>query len=133
LYSKQHRDLEGKAVTVPRALVTAALLSSSSLCWLSSSATSTFACIFCSPVIVSYLGDEGQTHNATVDIERQDLQKIGFCSVGGFTMASSGTVVVNMATLEGALDLKKKKSVQIGKLYRFPLVQPECMGEQSYF
>jgi hypothetical protein len=48
-------------------------------------------------------------------------------------MASSGTVVVNMATLEAAHDLKKKKSVQIGKLYRFPLVQPECMGEQSYF
>jgi len=39
-------------------------------------------------------------------------------------MASSGTVVVNMATLEAAHDLTKKKSVQIGKLYRFRWFNP---------
>lgn len=85
---------------------------------------------------ISLKGVDGDVDRATVDVARQELQKQGYRSVGGFAMRSSGSVVINMATLEAAHDLRKKKSVKIGKLSKspleidvFPVVQPDWAFE----
>lgn len=85
---------------------------------------------------ISLKGVDGLTDKAAVDVARQELQKLGFRSVGGFALRSSGSIVVNMATLQVARDLRKKKSVKIGKLSKspleidsFPVVQPEWAFE----
>ena len=85
---------------------------------------------------VSLKGVDGDVDRATVDVARQELQKQGYRSVGGFTLKSSGSVVINMATLEAAHDLRKKKSIKIVKLSKspleidtFPVVQPDWAFE----
>ena len=70
---------------------------------------------------LSLKGVEGDVDRATVDVARQELQKLGFQSVRGFTMKSLGLVVINMAMLQAANDLRKKKSVKIRKLSKSPL------------
>ena len=85
---------------------------------------------------ISLKGVEGEVGRTTVDMARQELQKSGFRSVGGFAMKSSGSIVINMATLQAARDLRKKKSVKLLKLSNnpleidsFPVVQPEWAFE----
>ena len=65
---------------------------------------------------------EGKIDKTMVDVARQELQKMGHQNVGGFILALSGTVVVNMASLHIAQDLRNKKSVKILKLSKQPLL-----------
>ena len=81
-------------------------------------------------------GVDGSIDKGTVDVVRQELQKLGYRSVGGFVMASSGSVVINMASLQLARTLQNRKSLKIPKLSkhplivdRFPCVQPKWAFE----
>ena len=65
---------------------------------------------------IALKGVEGKINKTMVDVARQELQKMGHRNVGGFVLALSGTVVVNMASLRIAQDLRNKKSVKISKL-----------------
>jgi hypothetical protein len=51
-------------------------------------------------------GVDGKIDKTTVELARQELQSLGYRSVGGFFMGSSGSVVVNMASLHLARNLR---------------------------
>ena len=81
-------------------------------------------------------GIEGKIDKPTVDAARQEIQKMGHKSTGGFVMSYSGTVVLNMATLQDARTLTNKRTVKIPKLSKhpieiaqFPVVVPEWAFE----
>ena len=74
----------------------------------------------------------------TVELARQELQRMGYPPVGGFVMASSGSVVIKMASLQSAQSLQSKKTLKIPILAEhlliidrssFPTVQPEWAFE----
>jgi hypothetical protein len=44
-------------------------------------------------------GADGKLDRTTVDLARQELQSLGYRSVGGFILGNSGSVVINMASL----------------------------------
>ena len=71
-----------------------------------------------------------------VERARQELQGLGYHSIGGFGMGSSGSIVLNMASLQLAKNLRNRKSLKIPNLRklpllldRFPTVQPEWAYE----
>jgi hypothetical protein len=44
-------------------------------------------------------GVDGKLDRTMVDLARQELQSLGYWSVGGFILGNSGSVVINMASL----------------------------------
>lgn len=71
---------------------------------------------------IALKGVEGKIDKTTVNIARQELQRMGHRNVRGFVLASSGTIVINVASLCIAHDLRNKKSVKIPKLSKQPIL-----------
>ena len=85
---------------------------------------------------VVFKGIEGIVNKDMVELTRRELQSLGYRTVGGFFFGTSGTVIVNMASLQLAQNLRNRKSIKIPKLSkhpllidRFALVQPEWAFE----
>jgi hypothetical protein len=79
---------------------------------------------------------DGEINKGTVDVVRQELQRLNYKSVGGFIMAASGSVIITMASLQLARSLRNKRTLKIPKLGRNPLtmqsfacVEPEWAFE----